>query len=133
VPLAVSSSHNCEAPSPRAFLNASIMDIKVAILVDGSYFLKRYNALNKNTPKFNKYDPVQTAKDLSKITHDHLNSKNAKIYYYLYRIFYYDCLPFSKKVHNPITKKIMDFSKTKVAKFRLALFEELKKQRKEKV
>lgn len=33
----------------------------------------------------------------------------------LYRIFYYDTEPLDKKGHNPITKKAIDFSQTKVA------------------
>ena len=29
----------------------------------------------------------------------------------LYRIFYYDCPPITKKVHHPLTKRAIDFSK----------------------
>ena len=39
----------------------------------------------------------------------------------LYRIFYYDCLPIDKKVHNPVSKKLFDFSKTDEYKFRTEL------------
>lgn len=49
---------------------------------------------------------------------------------YLYRIFYYDCLPLQKKAHNPISKESVDFSKSDAAKFRLEFFEQLKKKRK---
>ena len=48
----------------------------------------------------------------------------------LYRIFYYDCEPLSKKMHNPITKKCIDFSKTDQYKFRSELLEALKVKRK---
>ncbi len=48
----------------------------------------------------------------------------------LYRIFYYDCLPYDKKQHNPLTGKAIDFSKTDTHKFQLAFFEELRKKRK---
>lgn len=48
----------------------------------------------------------------------------------LYRIFYYDCLPLGKKVHNPISKKIVDFSKTDEYVFRTDLLEALKRKRK---
>ncbi len=112
----------------RGLLNISLMEIKVAILVDGTFFLKRYRSLSKHKSDFDPYDPVQTAKDFQKITRDHLKSKNEE--YHLYRIFYYDCFPFSKREHNPITGKVVDFSKSIIAKFRLAFFEELKKQRK---
>lgn len=50
--------------------------------------------------------------------------------YDLYRIFYYDCLPYSKKQHNPISGKAIDFSKTDQYKFQVEFFEELKKKRK---
>lgn len=48
----------------------------------------------------------------------------------LYRIFYYDCLPLGKKVHNPISKKVVDFSKTDEYAFRTELLEALKRKRK---
>ena len=48
----------------------------------------------------------------------------------LYRIFYYDCLPYKKKQHNPISGKSIDFSKTDQFKFQIDFFEELKKKRK---
>lgn len=48
----------------------------------------------------------------------------------LYRIFFYDCPPLTKKAHNPVSKKPVDFSKTKEAGFRLEIHSHLKKQRK---
>lgn len=47
-----------------------------------------------------------------------------------YRIFFYDCPPFEKKAHNPITGQAIDFSKTPEADFRRELHAELKKTRK---
>ena len=44
--------------------------------------------------------------------------------------YYYDCLPFDKKVHNPVSKRVVDFKKTDQYNFRIAFFEELKKKRK---
>jgi uncharacterized LabA/DUF88 family protein len=48
----------------------------------------------------------------------------------LYRIFYYDCPPLLKKVHNPISKKAIDFSKSPTAVWRQEFFGELRKRRK---
>jgi len=48
----------------------------------------------------------------------------------LYRIFYYDSLPYDKKQHNPITGKSIDFSKTSQFKFQNDFFQELRKKRK---
>ncbi|MFN7399499.1 MAG: NYN domain-containing protein [Sandaracinobacter sp.] len=48
----------------------------------------------------------------------------------LYRIFFYDCPPLTKKLHYPVSKKPLDMSKTPTAQFRLAVHEELRKTRK---
>ena len=49
---------------------------------------------------------------------------------YLYCIFYYDCAPFDKKVHNPISGLCIDFSKTPTAQRQEQIIEALKKKRK---
>jgi uncharacterized LabA/DUF88 family protein len=105
------------------------MEIKVAILVDGEFFLKRYRSLNKHKAGFDQYDPVQTAKYFQEMIRSHIKSRTDEKQY-LYRALYYDCFPFRKKVHNPVTGKSMDFSKSKIAGFRMVFLEELKKQRK---
>lgn len=95
---------------------------KIAVLIDGGFFLKRFNAL------YNK-DRGMTACDVANamytLAHAHVGKNNI-----LYRIFYYDCQPLEKKFHNPISNKVVDFSKTKECIFRKDLFEELKKKRK---
>lgn len=48
----------------------------------------------------------------------------------LYRVFYYDCELLSKKTHNPITGKPINFSKTPQYEFRMKLMESLNHQRK---
>lgn len=53
-----------------------------------------------------------------------------KLSHDLYRIFFYDCPPLTKKMHNPISKKAVDFSKSKEAIFRNQLHQELVKKRK---
>jgi uncharacterized LabA/DUF88 family protein len=98
---------------------------KTAILVDGQFFLKRY----KSIKKIKKLDPIKTASDLWNMCIEHLTqAKNEK--FDLYRIFYYDCLPYDKKQHNPITNKAIDFSKTEKYKFQIDFINELKKKRK---
>jgi uncharacterized LabA/DUF88 family protein len=47
----------------------------------------------------------------------------------LYRIFFYDCPPITKKLHHPITKKAVDFKKSKTALFRQDLHNQLRKTR----
>jgi uncharacterized LabA/DUF88 family protein len=48
----------------------------------------------------------------------------------LYRIFFYDCPPLDIKMHNPISKKAIDFSKSDEAIFRRQLHEHLRGMRK---
>lgn len=101
------------------------MNKKTAILVDGAFFIKRYRSLKRLI----NLDPKRTAQDLWEMCLQHLNqAKNEE--YDLYRIFYYDCLPYSKRQHNPITGKSIDFSKTDQFKFQIAFLDELKKKRK---
>lgn len=95
--------------------------IKIAILIDGDYFLKRYRLIyGKN----NFQHPEIIAKYLYTMVHKHVEGE------FIYRILYYDCLPYDKKAHNPISGKAIDFSKTQLAIFRNEYFECLKKQRK---
>lgn len=48
----------------------------------------------------------------------------------LYRIFFYDCPPLTKKVHRPVSKSALDLSKTPTATFRLEAHEQLRQTRK---
>lgn len=101
------------------------MKKRTAILVDGGFFLKRYRSIHK----IKNPDPARTANDLWEMCLKHLiQAKNET--FDLYRIFYYDCLPYEKKQHNPVTGKSIDFSKTEQYKFQIKFFEELKKKRK---
>lgn len=101
------------------------MNKKTAILVDGGFFIKRYRSVNK----IKELDPIRTANDLWTMCIKHLDQAKGEKYD-LYRIFYYDCLPYDKKQHNPITGKAIDFSKTDAYRFQIAFFEELRKKRK---
>ena len=91
-----------------------------AILVDGAYFLKRYRWTYGQG-----HNPQRVAKNLFTMCIKHLDDKND-----LYRILFYDCPPLSKKAHNPVTGKSIDFSKTDTFVFRTQLHRELVKLRK---
>lgn len=97
------------------------MSIKTAVMIDGGFFLKRY---------FGKYQ--QHNYDVGKVL-DYLR-QHIRLHVeqndYLYRVFYYDCHPTSKKAHNPVTQKAIDFSKSSLYKFKMEFYEELKKERK---
>ena len=96
--------------------------VKIAILIDGGFFIKRFNALYNSNRNMT---GEEVAEYLYTMAHMHVGDKNT-----LYRIFYYDCYPISKKVHNPISKKLIDFSKSEEYKFREDLINALKRKRK---
>lgn len=89
--------------------------MKTAILVDGGYYRKlaKYYAGEKS--------PKERADELEHYCRKHLrdlnnftiNTNGHKKYHYndLYRIFYYDCEPVSKRVYHPLLQKTIDFSK----------------------
>lgn len=60
----------------------------------------------------------------------HLYSKSGRRIAHLYRIFFYDCPPLSKKVHRPVSKRSHDFAKDHTSQFRNALHREIKQLRK---
>lgn len=98
---------------------------KTAILVDGGFFIKRYRAIYK--PQ--NLDPEKVADDLWRMCLNHLEQAKGEIFD-LYRIYFYDCRPFAKKQHNPLSGRLVDFAKSEQFRFRNQLFEELKKKRK---
>ena len=97
--------------------------MRTAFLIDGGFFLTRFRTLEgSKTPK-------QAARSLHAMCLEHLRKEGRKRHQ-LYRIFYYDCPPLTKKVHNPVTNEAIDFSKTAMSGWRLDFFEELKRLRK---
>lgn len=99
-----------------------------AILVDGAYFIKRFRRIEPS----NAYDAQRAADCLHRWAVSHLTESNGKHSRRrnLYRIFFYDCPPLVKKMHNPITRVAIDFSKTREAQFRSELHATLLSKRK---
>lgn len=97
------------------------MHRRVAVLIDGGFFRKRYPQIYGGLPA----SPSVLAKKLYGIAMNHAGGLDN-----LYRIFYYDCPPLSKKAHNPVTGKAIDFSKSPQAIYMNQYIEELKKKRK---
>jgi len=97
-----------------------------AVLVDGDFFLRRYRYLKGRAT------PQQVASALHWMCRRHLREPKdkGKGRRKLYRIFFYDCEPLSKKAHNPVTGKAIDFAKTPTAVWRLEFHRELRKLRK---
>lgn len=109
--------------------------MSTAILIDGAYFVKRF----RNIEPDNAYDGRRGAEFAFRCAIAHLvervgGSQGRNQQYTrkrdLYRIFFYDCPPLDKKLHNPITKRSVDFSKSREAEFRLELHQCLRAKRK---
>ncbi|NLN46130.1 MAG: NYN domain-containing protein [Clostridiaceae bacterium] len=96
---------------------------RTAILIDGGFFVKRAIRL------WGKKSPEELANILQDYVNRHLK-RNREDYHQLYRIFYYDCPPISKKIHHPLTNRLIDYSKTEQYEWRLAFHEQLRKLRK---
>ncbi|WP_019104298.1 NYN domain-containing protein [Chromobacterium haemolyticum] len=98
-----------------------------AILIDGAYFIKRFRSIEPH----NAYNAARAADLACRWALSHLREgRNRQHQHELYRIFFYDCPPLDKKMHNPISKQFIDFSKSQEAVFRTKLHECLKKKRK---
>ena len=96
---------------------------KVAILIDGGFFLKRVNSLCK--PE--KRNDVEYTVRLINI----LCAKHAKyLGQHIYRVFFYDCPPFEIGIHNPLSGDFIKFSESPLYKFKMELFEKLRTMRK---
>lgn len=92
---------------------------KTAILIDGGFFHKKISKLVTFSN-----DPKRLAELMCSIARQHVGESRE-----LYRIFYYDCLPYDKKHHLPVSKKAIDYQKSEIYKFKMLFMEELKRQR----
>ncbi|WP_066736935.1 NYN domain-containing protein [Cupriavidus sp. D384] len=98
------------------------------ILVDGAYFIKRYREIEPE----HAYDAVHAADCVYRwaIAHLHETWDGARIDRDLYRIFFYDCPPLVKKLHNPVSRRVIAFGDSDEANFRRSLHVQLQQKRK---
>lgn len=87
---------------------------KVAILVDGDFFIRRHKSYFKKFKKSNHYKP--SSEELAKALHNHCLKHIDKNKEELYRIFFYDCKPLDNKAHNPKSNECIDFATTEIYK-----------------
>ncbi len=102
---------------------------QTAILIDGGYFLKRLPTV---CPSVDSRDPEAVARAMRRLIGAHLWARNRiekrpHDRALLYRSFYYDAKPYLKKEHLPISGKSIDYARTDEARFRLRLFECLRR------
>lgn len=108
--------------------------MSTAILIDGAYFVRRFRAIEPH----NAHDAGRAADLACRWAMLHLsNGATQQENGYrthqrrdLYRIFFYDCPPLDKKLHNPVSGIACDFKKSDEARFRSALHEALLTKRK---
>jgi uncharacterized LabA/DUF88 family protein len=103
--------------------------VPTAVLIDGGYFVKRYRAICREST----HDAARAADLAWRWAMLHMREggmRGEQRKHELYRIFFYDCPPLLKKLHNPLTGKVVDFSKTDEARFRIELHERLRCKRK---
>ena len=96
--------------------------ITTAIMVDGAFYRKRaFYFWGDKTPE-------ERAEELANYCKKHI--KEERVGAELYRVFYYDCLPSSKKIYHPLLKKTVDLGKSEQYQWSNDFFSELKHQRK---
>lgn len=99
-----------------------------AVFIDGAFFVKR---LRHYLPKDDHYHAKKIANIAMSMALAHLKLRNKdKTEDELYRVFFYDCPPLTKKMQYPISKNSYDLSKSDEAIFRKELHKELIKKRK---
>ena len=96
--------------------------MKTAILVDGGFYRRRAQAV------FGDKTAQARAIELANYCKRHVNSHGENND--LYRIFYYDCAPSSKRVFHPFLQKQVDLGKSDLYEWTMQFFDELKKKRK---
>ncbi len=104
---------------------------RIALLIDGGFFLKRLPSLVK--PE-HRDSPERIAITLRHLCRNHvkmLTGVTGRDWVEpVYRTFYYDSMPYDGVAHHPVLNRQIDFAKSDVAKDRLALFDCLRRQRK---
>ena len=96
--------------------------MKTAIMVDGGFYRIRAQAcLGDKTAQ-------DRAIELSNYCKKHLNTHGENSD--LYRVFYYDCAPSSKRIYHPFLHKQIDLGKTDLYEWTIQFLNELKKKRK---
>lgn len=96
--------------------------MKTAILVDGGFYRRRAQS------KLGEKSAQDRADELYNYCRRHLKEKNRT--HELYRIFYYDCPPMTKKLYHPLLKTQIDFSTTDLNLWMTDFLNELKEKRK---
>lgn len=107
---------------------------KIAILIDGGFFLKRL----KSWPSVDRTDPAAVAeaarrlckRHVQKLIGERAGAPRSVWLDHVYRLFYYDALPYEGAPHHPFKNRQINFAATPEAKLRHGLFDEIRRKRK---
>ena len=104
---------------------------KAAILIDGGYYLKRLPTVRLDVDSA---DPDAVARSIWQLVKSHLEKLNEidqapNPVQLLYRTFYYDARPYTRKEHRPVSGAAIDYARTDQAQFREQLFDRLRSSR----
>ncbi len=107
---------------------------KIAIFIDGGFFLKRLPHIVEEHYRNSPEKVAETARILCKKHILRLVGKkeeeDGRWLDHAHRFFYYDAWPYEGEAHHPLANQQIRFQKTPEAEFRRNLFNELKKKRK---
>ena len=99
---------------------------RTAVLVDGAFFTRRSRRPLGGNPT-----PIEAADAVERLAAAHLAAEGRRSPRDLYRVFFYDCPPLTKRgVHRPVSGATENFAATPEAVFTTRLHEELRKRRK---
>jgi uncharacterized LabA/DUF88 family protein len=116
--------------------------MSTAVVIDGAFFLRRFR---HSFPHLDPRDPCQVAWAVLYIAGWHLRIRHISEPLAagdvdkgflpsespsLYRVFFYDCPPLTKRLHHPVSKRPLDLAKTETARTRLKIHAELLNARK---
>ncbi len=102
---------------------------KVAVLIDGGFFLKRFPTA---FPEIDGHDAELVSQRIGWLVGNHLEYLNRisllqNKWGLLYRAFYYDARPYVNQAVHPISHKPLNYARSPEALFRLELFDRLRR------
>lgn len=114
-----------------------VSTMSTAVVIDGAFFLRRFGY---SFPNLDATDPAQVAWAVLYLAGWHLRIRHQSELLAigdldhgfrptespsLYRVFFYDCPPLTKRLHYPISQKSLDLAKTDTALLRTAIHRKL--------
>jgi len=104
---------------------------RIAILIDGGFFLKR---LPRLVEARHCNSPGRIVACIRRLCRNHIKTltgdNDSRWHRHVYRIFFYDAEPYEGKAHHPIDNRAIDFGKSDLARERKELHQLLRQQRK---